>query len=212
MLRKVSPKLHFLTTAADFDWNVQKLFKQHLQQCFFPSEPSTACSRCESLKTCCFPSCGFFDQKREFFPQLCSELNGRCDKQHWLWISIVSSHLWACGCCFTGSHHTELTRGKTDRLSLCYCWFYFLALLALLIKCLRTHKYIQALHTYTHTSLTRQLSSNERQKGFRLMHRGHVCTERRCFCDFYIWCVILSAVLFYPGLLTIMPKPSEPRS
>lgn len=101
---------------------------------------------------------------------------------------------------------------KQTVFSLCYPWFYSLALLSLLIKCLRTHKYIQALHTCTHTSLTQQLSSNERQKEFRLMHRGHVCTERWCFCDFYIWCVLLSAVLFYLGLLTNMPKPSEPRS
>lgn len=76
-----------------------------------PSKRSGTRSGCEPVK-----SAAILDFSQELFPQLCSygckRRDGRRDKRHWLQSGLVSSHLWACRCWFTGSDHTELTGGN----------------------------------------------------------------------------------------------------
>lgn len=69
----------------------------------------------------CKASCDDFCQikKKRTFPSNCwRRCDGRRDKQRWLWIGLVSSHLWACRCWFTASDHTELTGGNRPSLLL----------------------------------------------------------------------------------------------
>lgn len=55
--------------------------------------------------------------------------------QPWLWINLVSCHLRACRCWFTGSDHTEVIRRKRSSSCLFDFTLFLFSLLALLIKC-----------------------------------------------------------------------------
>lgn len=100
-------------------WNCSHTTEHHLLH-QFPLKAEHSLQRpgwCEPVNPA-ETLCVIFGQKKINFSlarlskccsSYCRRCDGRRDKQLWLWISLVSSHPWACRCWFTGSDHTEVT-------------------------------------------------------------------------------------------------------
>lgn len=111
-------------------WNCSNTTEHHLQQ-WFPVKTGSSlqssgwCEPANPADTLCvlfgcknkldLVSKHFSGQVEQCCSSSCRRCDGRRDKQPWLWISLVSSPLWACRCWFTGSDHTEVT--ERNRLS-----------------------------------------------------------------------------------------------
>lgn len=161
--------------------------KSHLQRRFSPSKLSGTRSGCEPVK-----SAAILHFSQELFPQLCSygcrRRDGRRDKRRWLQSGLVSSHLWACRCWFTGSDHTEPTGGNwTSSLLLSLILLYFLRL-----PCRSNapgHRSISRLWNARYIDSV--LMRDKRVQSDALWASG--CEES--FWDFFTVCVFSSSVL-----------------